>query len=89
MNRNPKSELDTLLSNAQRTVDNVGQWSTSYEGVKIWIGDPGGSRVGKYETRVSYAGRAIEFRSSSYAAITRQNLRKRLKLSVEKYNAPQ
>lgn len=69
------SELDHLLSSAERTVDNVGAWRGEYDGARVWIGDPSGSRVRQYEARVDKDARGTEFRSRTFGGLKRQLLK--------------
>jgi hypothetical protein len=66
-----KAELDS----AERTAKNTGQWKGEFEGSKVWIGDPSGSRTRQWEAQVMKDGKAVELRSRSFSSLKTQILR--------------
>lgn len=72
--KNQGASLDELLSSAERTVSNTGQWKGEFQGTKIWIGDASGSRAGQYEALLVTGGRGTELRARTFPALKRQIL---------------
>ena len=59
-------DLDTLLEKAKTSLDNGNAWNGEYRGLRLWLGEPSGSRRGEYEGQILGGGRAVEVGSKSW-----------------------
>lgn len=69
-----RKEIAELLesSGAERTLNNRGVWKGEIQGWQIWIGDPSGSRVGKFEIEVRQGARYCTIRTAKFSAIAKK-----------------